>query len=797
MGVFFHILSTGGGSGSSRITRYIAERDKDLEREGPGSRRLFSDDQDNLSYHRADRILDPVDGRPEKNDLIHFSVMIEPEDFEKLGSHEQERLERFREAVREAMKGMAAELNSEELTWVAGIHRNSENPHAHIVMSKEVVERRTGWVRRMARIPKALLPHRQIENGKEVLVNGRIGDKFLTAVEKQQALYIEAKEKRPQLTPAEIWEKLANKYQKARDESDRERQIQALERGGHSDSSRQQRRSDKTRRPIASIEQAQISASWNPNEQSSEDRLVDLRVALGKHMEFEFRLAFAEAWHDRAVQYGQSYRFEVLDQSTSEERNISELDVKRRAAARAARLGQSNHAVRNELIEADLARHTDTLKQLEEARENKIVALGKDVGSLRGNLAKIEESIIKRYEMPADRPLEPILSRNTLSELQNQAVRLNLPERVLELENLRITLAREHNAPPRTDPEAAMLGGQLNVARADLMARKARLENFEASVHLTTYEIRGDRWSLATLDKQIARRREDTKLIPERAAHLNWRALARLNYSQAARQQATADVERLTNVRDEIVRQIEQRRQPLIEDRNLAREVLDVLENAHGLEQRSRSKNGLTMPDPRYERYQINALESSAETLRDSNLLREVHDWEKHAARSDSEINWEGRAVAREIMSGLAIEQAKERLQHFLEGKKVASLNLGNHETGTLRQVEARGLTDYLARTILESREQRDHRHSVKSAALEHHGRLVTDFDKASNYHAAARDLASEARNREPQFTDKERINLEIYAERQNDEAERSRHLELARAESYSHDHDLSASRSR
>ena len=242
---------------------------------------------------------------------------------------------------------------------------------------------------------------------------------------------------------------------------------------------------------------------------------------------------------------------------------------------------------------------------------------------------KIEESIIKRYEMPADRRLEPILSRNTLSELQNQAVRLNLPERVLELENLRLTLAREHNAPARTDDEAAILGGQLNVARADLMARNARLENFEASVHLTTYEVGGDRWSLAALDKQIARRREDTKLIPERAAHLNWRSLARINYSQAARQQASADVERLNNVREEIVRQIEQRRQPLIEDRDLAREVLDVLENAHAPEQRSRSQNGLTLPDPKYERHQINALEASAETLRDSNLLREVHEWEK------------------------------------------------------------------------------------------------------------------------------------------------------------------------
>ena len=270
-----------------------------------------------------------------------------------------------------------------------------------------------------------------------------------------------------------------------------------------------------------------------------------------------------------------------------------------------------------------------------------------------------------------------------------------------------------------------------------------------------------------------------------------------MNYSQTARQQASADVARLNNVRDEIVRQVEQRRQPLIADRDLAREVLDVLENAHASEQRSRSQNGLTMPDPKYERHHINGLESSAETLRDSNLLREVHEWEKHAARSDSDINWEGRAVAREIMSGLAVEQAKERLQHFLESKKVASLHLGNHQTATLREVEARNMTDYLARTLLESREQRDHRYTVKSAAREHHGRLVNDFDKASNYHAAAREFASEAKNREPQFTDKEKINLEIYAERQNEATERDRYLELARSESHSHEREASSSRGR
>jgi hypothetical protein len=60
----------------------------------------------------------------------------------------------------------------------------------------------------------------------------------------------------------------------------------------------------------------------------------------------------------------------------------------------------------------------------------------------------------------------------------------------------------------------------------------------------------------------------------------------------------------------------------------------------------------------------------------------------------------------------------------------------------------------------------------------------------------AARDLASEAQELEPKFTDKEKVNLEIQAKRQNDAAERERHLELSRGETHSKDRDV-ASRGR
>lgn len=772
MGVFFHILSTGVGSGASRTTRYIVEREKDLAREGPGSRPLFSEDREDLTYRKADWILDPYEGLPEKRDLIHFSVTVTEEDFDKLGDDEKQKQARLREVVREGMEGMASELNVEQLVWVAGIHHHSEHPHAHVVIHKNVIEAGTERPGRIARLPKHLLPHRETRDGKDVIVNGPIGERFVKALEKQQSIH-QTKEKQPALTPAEKWQLLARKYQQ---EPVRRRSAEATD----------------LSRPD-SLNLRQVALSWNSETGIHEDRTNDFRLALGKRLTLEFRLAFAEAWHDRAIRHGATYRFEVVDQSVAEERNISDLDVRRRASARAARISDGDLTKRNEEFDRDLNKHSDTLKQLAQARETKIVALEKDINSLRGNLGKVERNIQNRHHISGGKQLTPLISRETVSELQEQAVKLNLTDRLAEIEKLRIELAHEHQAPIRTDTETASLSAQVNVTRADFRAKDTRLQNFEASVHVTSYEVGDERWSLAQLDKQIARRQEDTKLIPRRAARLDLRSLARLNYSPAAREEAAADVQHLFFVRDEIVRKIDERRAPLVAEREVGRDLVEVLENAYNSERHQRLQNGLSMPEAKYERHQILSLEASAEVLQDVKLLRDVYEWEKN----DREINWEGRAVAREITSEIAVEVRRERLEHFLESKRVASLHLGEHRTGTLREVEVRTLREYVTRAVTESREQREYRHDVKLAAHAHETRLVSDLERAEQYHQAARELASEVKDRNPQFTDKEKINLEIYAERQNDESEREKYLELARGSEQSQDRELSVSLTR
>ena len=761
-----------------RSTRYISEREKDLAREGPGARPLFSEDREGMSYRKADRILDPVTGEPDKNDLLHVTVSVEESEFDKLGDSEKEKQERFREVIREGMKGMAQELNVESLTWVAGIHRNSDNPHAHIVMRNSATERGSVKEKEIGRIRKSLLPHKEMQDGREVTVPGRIGEKFVTALDKQQQIYLNREPE--QIKARQAVEQLIDRFDPS---------VRRPERAATEVSATTERRSHKAG---TALDHRATLVSWSGAKSVAPDDDHDYRIALGKHLEFSLRLALAEVWRERAVRHGDTYRFNVIDQTTAEERRISDLDVHRRASARAQRISPLNRDGREQAYEADLSKHRETLDQLSEARESKIAALGKDIGSLRGTVSKLESNLSSFYETPGKQQIIPLISRSTLSELQNQAVRLNLPEKVSELEKLRIELAREHKAPARTDDEAATLVAQVNVARADLLTRSTRLDNFEASEHLTPYEVHDERWSLAAIDKHISRRREDAKFVPDRAARLDLRSLAHLNYSVEARREAGVEVEHLAFLRSEIVREIELQRKPLVEDRELSAQMLDVLEKAYRSEERTRVREGKEMPEPRYEAHQMRALESSAELLRDHQLLHEVHEMERSAFASS--IDWQGRAVAREVMSGIAVEETKGRLQHFLDSQRVSSLNLGHHRTGTLREVEARTLTDYLARAI-ESSGARDYRRLVKTAAHEQHSRLVTDFDNATKYHEAAREMAIDANGREPQFTDKEKINLEIYAERQNDEMTRQQYLDLARgSESQSHEREVSTS---
>jgi hypothetical protein len=231
-----------------------------------------------------------------------------------------------------------------------------------------VIERETGKEKRLGRIPRRLLPHKEIQEGREVLVPGRIGDRFLAALKKQQALYLTPE--RPQTKARVAMEELIERIQEER-RAHIERAVNE-----RSTPHISERRADRSPgdASTSSIDRAAIARSWSEDSQGR-DPYSDVRLALGRRFELSMRLKFAQAWYNRVAEHGETYRFEVVDQSTSEERKISDLDVHRRAAARAQHF--RDRVDRERAYEVDLTRHRDTLDDLRKARKGRLMRLAK------------------------------------------------------------------------------------------------------------------------------------------------------------------------------------------------------------------------------------------------------------------------------------------------------------------------------------------------------------------------------------------------------------------------------------
>lgn len=225
MRVVVTVKPTPGGGGASQATRYIAYRERDEEREGKDPRPLFSAKEDALSFWKAERVL--TEGRaPTKDELIHIAVSFREEDFSDLGHDETTRQDALKEVSREAVSQIADELRADNLRWVAGIHRNTDHPHIHLLIHRTYLDRETGRETRLARIPEEMLARRvNDETGANKIIPGNFSLAFETALDRAQE-----RAREPTQTREEIDRNLTAETSKERSNSDKERVISSDER---------------------------------------------------------------------------------------------------------------------------------------------------------------------------------------------------------------------------------------------------------------------------------------------------------------------------------------------------------------------------------------------------------------------------------------------------------------------------------------------------------------------------------------------------------------------------------------
>lgn len=168
------IVSVQSKRGSSRgLAHYLSHSKIDTSKELSGGRELFNNYSDSIDVTKANIFLKTGTSykRPSNEELHHLVISLKPEDYEKLGAHEKERLRSVKEITRHAMERLEKAIGADTLTWGASIHRNTPNPHVHIALQKQFFDKNLDK-KSLTKIPRECLPHYERTGNEKTFASG-------------------------------------------------------------------------------------------------------------------------------------------------------------------------------------------------------------------------------------------------------------------------------------------------------------------------------------------------------------------------------------------------------------------------------------------------------------------------------------------------------------------------------------------------------------------------------------------------------------------------------------------------
>ncbi|HEX5081713.1 MAG TPA: hypothetical protein VFY40_06695 [Blastocatellia bacterium] len=535
-------------------------------------------------------------------------------------------------------------------------------------------------------------------------------------------------------------------------------------------------------------------------EKARADELMKDRVALGNAIIADARYECARLDYERARDYGETFRFRIRDESLKADRRISAFDIERRADARGVRAAgergaeraEDRRGIRQEVSALDIANHSGTLREhgaIHRRLTNKLSVDAERAANERLLAQERAQEVTKKYQERGAQIPAPFINRKTLTATQEQTIRRGLTGHTETLEQIRVAQSWEFNRPARTETETARLQAQLFVAKTDLQANEERESRFDRTRHLRQWEIGGEKWSLADVDRKIERLSDDAQIFGRYQLHING----------GDRKSAKDEIERLTAIREEIIAKTAEQRNELRERVGEAGKLVAILSQAHEREDEPYSRMGKAMPDPKFIRDEFERIADNAATTRDAAMLRQVYELE---GKSSSYANPKeiisperliARALGRETMAEVFLHESAERLSNFQERKEVQPLLIEMPDgwliTHRIKDTEPRSILERIARPIIEAPAEREMREAIQ-AALQHQERqLAGDLEKSRAYYEAAREMVDSislgrssggpATLPAPEFSPKEEMNIEIYAEKLTDEKQREHYLGL------------------
>jgi MobL relaxases len=686
-----------GGSGISQATRYVSRRARDESHEGREPRKLFSESEDKLGLHRANRVLGDG-GDPKTDDILHLVISFENEDdFNRLGRDEESRQQVVRETTRNTMKKVADELNAGNLHWVAGIHRNTDNPHVHLLIHREYTDRESQRIQRLKTLPKAMrVSWERTGDGKRMINPGGFSRAFEASLE------------------------------------------QNIERAKQVDQQRYQYESANARNERE--ERLILGRSMIAEEKI--ERLTKMRddaIKYGEHYRYEFTngqgrgRGFSE--HD-IHQRAWARAFQAMVESES---NLTP---------------EARRQMREEVIADEFRRHEELVRKHRATRATDLMNIEMRLErAIEASHHLIEKaSTVRSHYEAAGRPAPiPILSREKLAGLQDRAIERGDRDRIQSLEAIRTILASEHSSPTRTDSEVGRLRAQLFRAQSTLIVEQESAVRFEETKHMLRFSSAGEggvKRSLAGIERMLTYEKDQAKFVGSR--YLHW--------DDTRRSEAQVRVENLSRQRELLLDRIEDERAEMLNQSAHKAEIVTTLYEIFSKEEQRYRGEGRELPEPYFSVNDLKELDTAASRLHDPAVYRSLAELERDFdARTDQQeqvsvAQRAGRARARAILAEISLRESELNLDRFNERREL--IDVITNDDGR-REITIARLADVERRSPLEHlfrpSNTHDNRHRDVAAAVEAYGeRLIEQQQKASANYTF---LIDEARANEEEFT--------------------------------------------
>jgi hypothetical protein len=687
--------------------------------------------------------------RPTNDELIHLVISFKPEDYEQLGNDEKERQKLLKEVTRHAMKQFEKEIGAERLSWAAGIHKNTDNPHVHIAIQKEYFDKNLEK-KSLNKISVSLLPHHEKAGEEKTFKPG---------------ILIEA-----------AGEKL--------DEIISAKQRQISKPNSHSKTEQKQ-----------SADKSLVQSQSSVGKENSPD--LKLNVTRTREREILAEAILAKYYLEKTREnleslenHGDKRRFKIFDEISKQNRKMSLFDLERRAEKSANRgIKRQNvtdagkkDKLRQKLVESELEKNSVGIKRIKTILHNLVVKENRELRTRETaykNIKPLAEKIRAAYKSENKKLPIPNLTSDELEMLQDRSLEKKDIRAANYFEKVRKDLSIERGYTTRTNDEIAKLKARKMLTDLKIQWQEKQLLDFNDHKRAFPVITDGKKLNLAAIDSLIEKKKQDDKKFVGKVTNI---------FGKMGLIDQKETLAKLEETKSAVLENLNEKNDRMAGELAGEKSIQTTLDKFYKNDTNPEKEN---LP-AKFTAAELAEVESFAFDLKLADVYRE--NWEQQIqliemsggkrendSISESKQNFiAGRSLAREILTEIEVARCKEEFADFKKNKDFQKFEVTDRKTGEAKFVslsevrfDSRGsLFDQTLEYFLENREKRRTRRHLETIVKEKGIELKENLKSAKYLLKVSGEIANDFRTKSffgatryphtPLFTPKELITIEL-----------------------------------